>query len=612
MKKIDGQARTIRELLKGAKYAIDYYQREYKWQTKQTKELLDDLADAFLDDHDPSHARKEVAGYGNYFLGSIIVSSKNNEKFIIDGQQRLTTLTLLIIYLHNLARARADVAPLGELIFSERFAEKSFNLDVEERTPCMEALFNQLPYDPAGRPESVRNIVGRYRDIEEHFPEALGKDSLPFFVDWLLENVHFVEITAYADEDAYTIFETMNDRGLSLTPTDMLKGYLLANISDDPKKLAASRVWKARVDALVSLGKDEEADAVKTWLRSKYAETIRERKKGAKPGDFDRLGTEFHRWVREHDEVVGLRKSDDFVAFIDQEFNFYSRQYLRLREAARDLKSELEPVFFNACHEFTLQYPLLLAPLLVTDSEDIVLRKMRTVASFVDILITRRLWNFRQISYSTMQYAMFLVMREIRGKSLPDLVAVLKARLDAEKETFSSNDRLRVHQQNRYSVHLILARLTDHIERASGMPSRFLEYVSEKKTRHEVEHIWANHPEDHIEEFKHAADFSEYRNRIGGLLLLPKSFNASFGDLPYEQKVEHYNAQNLLARSLHPGAYDHNPGFLAYVRQSGLAFKSHAQFKMADLDARQELYRHVAEQVWNPARLEWELESNPP
>lgn len=612
MKRIDGQARTIRELLKGAKYSIDYYQREYKWQTKQTLELLNDLADAFLDAHDPSHAREEVASYGHYFLGSIIVSVKNSQKFVIDGQQRLTTLTLLLIYLHNLSRDRNDVTPLGELIFSEKYAKKSFNLDVEERTPCMEALFNRQPYDAVDRPESVRNIVGRYRDIEEHFPEGLTEAALPYFVDWLIENVHLVEITAYSDEDAYTIFETMNDRGLSLTPTDMLKGYLLANITDDAKKLAASNTWKSRVGALVLFGKDEEADAVKTWLRSRYAESIRERKKGAKPGDFDRLGTEFHRWVRDHDNVIGLKRSDDFVGFIEKDFNFYTRQYLRVREASRDLKPELEAVFFNARQEFTLQYPLLLAPLLVTDPDDVVLRKMRAVATFVDILLNRRQWNNRLISYSTMQYAMFLVMRDIRGKSLPELVEILKAKLATEKETFASNDRLRLHQQNRYSIHLILARLTDHIERESGMPSRFLEYVSEKKTRHEVEHIWANHPEDHTDEFKSASDFAEYRNRIGGLLLLPKSLNASFGDLPYEKKVEHYNAQNLLARSLHPGAYDHNPGFLAFVKRSGLPFKSHATFKVADLDARQELYRRLAEEVWSTSRLDRELVTDVP
>ena len=608
MKKIDGSAKTLSELLKGAKYLIDYYQREYRWQTKQTLELLGDLADSFLDSHEPTNAREDVEGYNHYFLGSIVVSSKEARRYIIDGQQRLTTLTLLLVHLHNLARDRQGVAPLAELIFSEKFAKKSFNLDVEERIPAMEALFNQQPFDPTGRPESVRNVIGRYNDIVQNLSDDLRGEALPYFVDWLLHNVHLVEITAYSDDDAYTIFETMNDRGLSLTPADMLKGYLLANVTDDGKKVAASKTWKDRVGALISFGKDEEADAVKTWLRSQYAQNIRERKKGAKPGDFDRLGTEFHRWVKEHAEDLELKKSDDFVRLIDHDFNFYTRQYLRLRQAAKEPRPELECVFFNARHEFTLQYPLLLAPLVPTDTDDVVLRKMRAVAAYIDILIARRLWNFRQISYSTMQYAMFVVMKEIRRKPLPALVATLKGKLAAEKETFSSNDRLRVHQQNRYSVHQILARMTDYIERESGMPSRFPEYVSEKGTRHEVEHVWANHYEEHGDEFSSAADFGEYRNRIGGLLLLPKSFNASYQDLPFAAKRDHYNAQNLLARSLHEGAYDHNPGFLAFVSRSALPFKAHAQFKKADLDARQNLYRKLAEQVWSPARLDRELE----
>ena len=65
-----------------------------------------------------------------------------------------------------------------------------------------------------------------------------------------MEDVHLVEITAYSDDDAYTIFETMNDRGLSLSPTDMLKGYLLANITDAEKRTRAGHVWKQRVQAL--------------------------------------------------------------------------------------------------------------------------------------------------------------------------------------------------------------------------------------------------------------------------------------------------------------------------------------------------------------------------
>ena len=107
-REIDGKGRTVRELLAGRKYSIDYYQREYKWQTKQVAELIDDLADKFLESYEPGHERSAVADYGHYFLGSIIISDKDGQKFIIDGQQRLTTLTLLLIYLqHQLAGRRA-------------------------------------------------------------------------------------------------------------------------------------------------------------------------------------------------------------------------------------------------------------------------------------------------------------------------------------------------------------------------------------------------------------------------------------------------------------------------------------------------------------------------
>ena len=57
------------------------------------------------------------------------------------------------------------------------------------------------------------------------------------------------------------------------------------------------------------------------------------------------------------------------------------------------------------------------------------------------------------------------------------------------------------------------------------------------------------------DDFPTPHDFEEHRNRFGGLVLLPKDFNASYGGMPYKEKVEHYLGQNLLARSLHPGAY---------------------------------------------------------
>lgn len=604
MQEIRGDAKNIRNLLGGSKFSIDYYQREYRWGKKQVLELIIDLSNKFHENHVPSNERTAVEGYGHYFLGSIIISDKNGKRFIIDGQQRLTSLSLLLIHLYQRIDDDQQKGQLADLIFSQKYGERSFNLDVSERRYCMEALFTGNPFEENGHTESVVNIVNRYQDIGEFIFKELDDNALPFFSDWLIENVHMVEITAYSDADAYLIFETMNDRGLSLTATDMLKGYLLANISDPEKRNTASQVWRSRVAALRKLGKEEDADAIKSWLRSQYAQNTRERKQGAQPRDFDLIGTEFHRWVRDHNELLCLNSNSTYAQFIEKDFEFYSRWYLHIRNAAETLTPGLETIHFNAQNNFTLQYPVLLAPLCRKDSQEEILRKLRIVAGYIDILVARRIWNWKGTSYSAMQYNMFqLVIRKIRGKSIPELIEVLMQRLGSEEETFATNERFSMHKMNGPQVHRILARMTDYIETKSGRPTIYDKLVTGGKNGYEIEHIWANHPERHLDEFEHPADFYDYRNRIGGLLLLPKSFNASYGDMPYPEKREYYFGQNLLAQSLHENAYSHDPGFKTFIEKSGLKFCPHTEFKKADLDARQELYGKLAEQIWNPENL---------
>ena len=125
MREILGKAKTVRELLKGVKYAIDYYQREYKWRDKQIRELVDDLSGKFLEEYQPGHPRTKVAEYPRYFLGSIIISKKESVGYVVDGQQRLTSLTLLLVYLRNLQKDRAPQVNVDELIFSEQYGAKS-------------------------------------------------------------------------------------------------------------------------------------------------------------------------------------------------------------------------------------------------------------------------------------------------------------------------------------------------------------------------------------------------------------------------------------------------------------------------------------------------------
>src|SRR6266700_6433508 len=162
-REIDGKGRNIRKLLNARRYSIDYYQREYKWQLKNVAELIDDLTAKFLDSYELDHERSEVENYGHYFLASIIISDKGVQKFLIDGQQRLTSLTLLLIHLYRLLDDPEQKGQIAELIFSQRFGKKSFNLDVPERTTCMEALFNGQEPDDTDQTESETNIITTLR-----------------------------------------------------------------------------------------------------------------------------------------------------------------------------------------------------------------------------------------------------------------------------------------------------------------------------------------------------------------------------------------------------------------------------------------------------------------
>lgn len=610
MKEIQAKTRSVRELLSDTKYGIDYYQREYKWQTKQIVELVSDLTAAFLEEYQPQHERKDVASYGHYFLGSIVISQLDEKKQIVDGQQRLTSLTLLLIYLHNIQKDRHDAVSIEKMIFSEEYGEKSFNLDIPERNECMNALFDGTPYDAVDQVESIQNLIGRYNDIVEAFPAEIANDkALPYFVDWLRNKTQLVEITAYADADAYTIFETMNDRGLSLSNTDMLKGYLLASITDAAKRAEANKEIKqwlltfAKRDSERDT-KESEADFFKAWLRAKYAQDIRERKKGAKPEDFDLIGTEYHRWVRAKDYLIGLNTSDDFNRWVRQDLRFFARVYLELLDASETLKPGLESVRFNADHGFTQQFQVLLAPLLPTDDEATVRAKLKLTADYLDCWLNRRLWNFKSIDYSTLQYATFLLTKELRNLSLDALRDKLITRLTTDQKELPLDEQPYLNNWNAKSLHRQLARFTHWLEEQSGQPGRYLEYIVRSgKIAYEIEHLWANHFERHTDEFAHAQEFSTHRNKVGGLVLLPKKINASLNDKAYSDKLEHYQSENLLARSLHPMCYVHNPGFLKLKAETGLPFKAFTEFKKANFDERFSLYKGIGELLWSTDRL---------
>lgn len=112
----------------------------------------------------------------------------------------------------------------------------------------------------------------------------------------------------------------------------------------------------------------------------------------------------------------------------------------------------------------------------------------------------------------------------------------------------------------------------------------------------EIEHIWANHPEQHPEVPE--KDFASERNTIGDLLLLPRPFNESYGDLAYEEKLPLYYSQNILAQTLNPQKYKNSPGFIKFKNKSRLEFKPYKKFTQEAIYERSELYKDILVYNW--------------
>lgn len=602
MRKITGTEKTFKQLLQNTKYTIHYYQREYAWQYKQIQELIDDLTDEFLIFYDPGHERHEVQNYGVYFMGSVVLAGRENA--IIDGQQRLSSLSLLLIYLRQrLIAINATHTTIDQMIYSESYGSESFNIAVEDREPCLRALNEGKDFDPTGYGESVINLHDRYQDIIELFPKEIDNHALPYFADWLVDKVYFIEIVTETEQDAHKVFVTMNDRGLSLTSAEMLKGYLLSEVADDKIREKLNDAWKSKMLSLKELGKSEEEDCVKAWLRAKYAESIRENKKDAQPEDFDLIGGSFHKWVRDEHEKLGLNSSKSFECFIE-EFCKFADLYSRIKTYERDFSIAQPYIYYNAVLGFTLQTQLCLAPINMEDKDAVIEKKLRLVSRFIDIYTVARVVNYHSVDYSTIKYAMFQLTKRIRSLSVEDLAKQLEAEIQNLGSSIEGGwSNFRLNQFTKKYIKSILARVTDYLERGCNLPGHYLEYVAQKRKRpFEIEHIITDHYERYQDEYSSREEFEAVRNMPGNLLLLDKSTNASINDARYEEKLPVYGSEkgNILSASLASQSYRNNPQLRYFIERTGFDIKPYDEFGHKQIIERNALLGSIVESLWKP------------
>lgn len=611
MKKIEGSPKNLKQLLLNTKYTIHYYQREYMWGRKQIEELVDDITSEFLNNYTSGDSRENVVEYGAYFMGSVVLAGRENA--IIDGQQRLTSLTLVLLYLKNkLKEKNLKHDTIDGMIYSEAFGKKSFNINVEEREEVLTSIYNNVEYEYEGKNESVKNIINRYCDINEIFPTDIIDNCMMNFIDWLIEKIFFIEIVATEEQDAHKVFVSMNDRGLSLTPTEMLKGYLLSEIVNDEKREKYNNLWKEQVINLKEIDKSEDETFIKHWLRACYAETIRETKANAIPMDFDNIGSGFHKWVRENKAKMNLHTSEDFERIIE-EFIFYSKLYIKIKKYETNLNEDYKHIYYNAQLGFTFQAQLLFAPINLDDSEETIAKKMNLVAKYIDMYIYSRVINYKSCDYNTVKNRVFRITNEIRGLNLEELSTKLIEYVETSEQKFDSFMEWELNAFTKKYIKHLLARITGFIEESIDMPNNYTNYIDiYAKNPYEVEHITCDHFEWFQDTYTSEEEFKVFRNNIGDLVLLPKSINASLSDEKYSYKVKKYcsNEGNILAASLGSITYQNNPRFIKFKNENNLNFEAYDKFEKNEIIKRRELYKSIVNKIWNIENLKVENEIN--
>src|ERR1041385_9092926 len=197
------------------KFLLPTYQRDYKWELKHLQDLINDVKEAFLSARKPSDGRQDVLGYDPYFLGTIITTPvEQGGKAIVDGQQRITTLALLLCYAHRLSKDHPElgISPVDQSIRRKVAGGSAFNLDMDEQRKKLFELLVDGPLDMDDLSAGVDSISGKdagtnqlwnlFQQIESLLTgEMTSANLLPQFFDYLTECVYLFEIGVPREQD---------------------------------------------------------------------------------------------------------------------------------------------------------------------------------------------------------------------------------------------------------------------------------------------------------------------------------------------------------------------------------------------------------------------------
>lgn len=618
--------KSIADIFKQVDYGIDFYQREYKWSDKDSHKpvssLLEDIFYRFeleyKDNLDPKP--ENITKFEWYYLNTYMTNEDGGKKYIVDGQQRLTTLTLIHIALYHLSKEyklpEHLINTLKSSIYDSTDYGTSYCMGIDDRKESMESLFNKGSEGikkEGFKNISEQNIYENYKIITRKLNEKLViKDNpnatthkLHFFTLYFRNRIRLIEIQITKSKDVHMVFEVINNRGFPLKPYEIFKGSLLGQIvkNDLDKYL---KIWEEQTEKLAGYSENEIDEFFSYYFRSKSADSSNQ---------YSDLGFErYHKsiFTETFNQKFKLKHNEKEVKdFIGSKFIYFSNEYLFTLDKYFNYDPNYEHIYFNNLNAQNGQFPLILSSLKLKDKAS--KEKQQIISKLYDRHFT--ILNLTQ-SYDSNKFndSMISLLQTIREKDIEQIKEAFDSellRLVRENKDDKNIDKAFKYEFFRnvgYDLNVkflryFFARIEHYIATNTNLAVKgYYQLVSQGKGKdaHHIEHILANDDNGkNLSLFDSEEEFRIQRNRLGGLVLLKGVVNESSNNELYQDKLRTYSGSGyLFAETLTKDFYKSNPDFKKFIEKENLDFQPFDTFGKDEIESRHKLLFEIVKKIW--------------
>lgn len=548
--------RNFEELFNiGVRFEVPFFQRGYAWEQRQWKKLFEDIQAEIIDSVTGNNFEDE-----EHFFGPIVILEKISQHpslkrfLVIDGQQRITTIYLLLAVIRKLMETKAHLSSDAQKYIAEldKYIKNNVSGNDDylklkvfstkgDRLPTFKTVFNSNPNSPHLADDQLlyNPDENKIDAFVKYAQKQLRHADVPTLWQWyqaIIKSLKIVWIPLdESKDDAQAIFESLNDAGMPLSASELLCNYIFRPLTNDTtnehEKLHNEKWLAAR--AIVGEANFEE------YLRDLFS-----------IGEKKRVGKERRMYV--HFKIKYKKLTADMAKSILQQILDYTNVYNQISKpiqhppASAEVKKLL--IAINDTN-MTSIYPFLMALLKAWENNSITEQETIAILRETYVLLVRR----KITTLPVTKYDTFFPSLLDKIVNEPDKVKAIQKHIQTEQlwvadqvfeDAFTTKEVYNSRELN-FSRHVL-----QEIDKSMQPFGEFPDY----STIHTIEHILPQTLDDYWKKYL-GSDALHYSlptiiNTLGNLCLNGQTANSSFGQKPFIDKQAAYTTLSALARDV--------------------------------------------------------------